>query len=234
MKIIVRSECMDSTFYRVLFELAKEVGTGELLNLLYDLVSLKNLSLEKEIIFEGKHRSLSLISRNKKVVDYLRKHKKELEAKNLTDQNIISVVNELVDNPSLLDTYLENARLLEKYKIEKIKIVSKKYEDIFHININQEIYYNKSNKIIAIRKYYTDGEIECIRVEEGYDYKEMNCALKGEVSTSWILHTENHENGMQFRSIYITGFDFNPEKLPTEEELQSYELPSSLKLKLTK
>lgn len=234
MNIEIHSDYMDSTYYRILFELIKELGIDAIQNLLNDLKELEKESLGEDAILQGKHRTLSLINRNKKVVEYLRKHKKELEGKDLLHPYVRSVINELVHNPDLLDTYLENAKLLEKYKIGIIEIVSKMHDGLFFVNINTGIYYNKANEITNIIKYYTDGEIEYLHMrEEYYNYKEVKSTLKG-VPTSWILRTENHADGRQFRYIYITGFDFNPEKFPTEEELQSYELPSELKLQLKK
>ena len=105
MEIKLSEKKLDSTHFRILFELAKKEGPEVLQKLLKDLEILKRKSLEYNAIFEGKHYTLSLTSRNKGVISYLREHKKELVGLNFLNEIETASIDEIVDNPDLLDTY---------------------------------------------------------------------------------------------------------------------------------
>lgn len=236
MNIKLQTENLNSTYYRILFELAKEEGVESLKNLLYDLIDLESRPLGQEAILKSKHRTISLINRNKKAVAYLRKYRDELEGYNLLNPRILSIINKIIQNPSLLDTYLKNARILEKYRIGRIDIFSHK-SALTDLKIRMEIYINEAKKITDIIKYYTDGEFEdrlMVTPLDSFNCQEVHTRLNTDVPATWILRTENHADGRQYRQIFITGFDFDSSKLPTEEELQSYNLPSTLKLQIKK
>ncbi len=234
MEIKLSEKQLDSTYFRVLFELAKKEGPESLQKLLKDLEMLKGNSLEYDAIFKGRHYTLSLTTKNKGVISYLRERKKELVGLNLLNESVTASINELVDNPGLLDTYLETAKYLEDYRIGHINCMP---ECLDTLNITSRAFYDKEGKINCITKHYTDGSIIYSPVGEPqglFRQQIIPCILDGSVPTTWVLRTENSDSGWQYRTIYLENFAFDTTKLPTEEEVQSYDLPPSLKLYLGK
>lgn len=234
MEVKLPEKQLDSTRFRVLFELAKEEGPEALQRLLDDLQIIEGSSLGYTAIFRGKHPTLSLTSKNKKVISYLREHKNELVGLKLLQESVTTSVKELVSNPNLLDTYLENARLLESYRIGNIDILPS-HLDL--LNINSRAFYDKEGRIIDITKHYTDGKINYFPLSEPqgrYRQQMILCRIDESTPTTWVLKTENCESGWQYRAISIKDFSLDTSKLPSEEELQSYDFAPSLKLYLGK
>lgn len=235
MEIKLQTEQLESTHFRILFELAKQEGPESLQNLLKDLEKLESLKLlGHTAIFTGKHPTLSLISRNKSAIKFLRERKNELIGINFLNFNIISAVNQLTKNPSLLDIYLENSRLLESYKIGNINMASTE-SGLYEFDTPLELFRDKKRRIEEIVKYYTDGEFICYPLAYSRQltkktYELYKPELNREIPATWILRTINRSTGNQYRTIYLESLTFDKTKLPTEEELQSYELPSYLKL----
>lgn len=235
MEIKLPTKQLNSTRFRVLFELAKEEGPEALQKLLSELKMIERQhSLGHEAIFRGEHSTLSLTRRNKSVIAYLREHKNELTGIYLLSDDINSAITSLVENPSLLDTYIETARTLESYRVGNINVLS---NNVNGVNIKSQVFYNKDGQIIHITKHYTDGFIIYLPLEEPqerYNRQIINCDLDTSVSTTWVLRTENTDTGWQYRTISIKDFAIDTSKLPSEEEIQSYDFPPSLKLYLGK
>lgn len=233
MEIKLPEKKLDSTYFRVLFELAKKESPEALQNLLRDLKELERMSLGHTAIFKGTHPTLSLTSKNKSTIKFLRERKKELEGLNLLRFDVADSVNQLVGNPSLLDTYLENARLLESYRIGNVKLPETE-SGLYGFNTPVSIYKDLKGTIEEIVKYYTDGEFKYTVYPASKKvgkiiYEAYSADLSREVPATWVLGTENRSTGYQYRTIYIENFAFDTTKLPTEEELQSYDFPLSLK-----
>ena len=220
MKIKLQEKKLDSTYFRVLFELAKKESPEALQNLLRDLKKLERMSLGHTAIFKGTHPTLSLTSKNKSTINLLR-------------FDVANSVNQLVGNPSLIDTYLENARLLESYRIGNVKLPETE-SGLYGFNTPVSIYKDLKGTIEEIVKYYTDGEFKYTVYPASKKvgkiiYEAYSADLSREVPATWVLGIENRSTGYQYRTIYIENFAFDTTKLPTEEELQSYDFPLSLK-----
>lgn len=98
-----------------------------------------------------------------------------------------------------------------------------------------EIFRNEKDKIINISKYYTDGQIRLMGQEQEknklFHYSVIPFSVNSGEGMSFLLRAENNENGYQHRVIQIRDFGFDGTKIPTEEEIQSYEIPKEYILK---
>lgn len=131
-----------------------------------------------------------------------------------------------------LNLFIENTRKLEELNIEDISVsdpssICKEYFC--------RIYRDKQNseKIITITKYYTDGLIDFLSPEiiTNQRYKASSISFMISQPATFVLDCQNREQDRLYRGIQITGFDFNSEYLPSEEELKRYEIPETLILK---
>lgn len=174
----------------------------------------------------GKNDLIKINRRNRDIVKYIREHKKDMKRLRFTDKNVLTELNSLQEDNTLIELYLENARKLEDLKVSDIAFV-----DFFDIESYCGIYRNDEGQIIRIQKTYTDGEIDEVFEEEVKDklfnYSKIPYRLNRK-GTTFSLRAENTENGYSIRQIEINGFGFNGDKLPTEEEISSYEIPMQL------
>lgn len=229
---IKTDEKLESTGYRCLFEYVRKEGIEPLMSLIDDVrkVPSKNILIQQAVI-NGKNDLLALVKKNQDVIHYLREHEKELELLSLTNKKLYQTLHELSSNISLLDLYLENAKRLEELKVSEIEFVTFSEFDRYHI----EIMRTERGDIKFIKKYYTDGKIK----PNGQEQVMIQCFRASEIpflialedGISFILSTDNRENGYQYRNIQIRDFGFDGTKLPTEAEIQSYEIPKQYILK---
>ncbi len=228
---IITSENLESTGYRCLFECVQQEGIEQVMRFIQDIHKIsfqKEIMLRQAIVY-GRNDLLGLIKSNLDVVKYLRQHEKDLKKFNFSSKDLLNTLTNLSKNISLLELYLDNAKKLEELKISEI-IFSK-----FPVCNTYKcgIYRNNQGNIIGIDKYYTDGQIDSVGLErvedEVFRYSEIPFQVYNQnKAESFVLMANNGENGYQYRQIEITDFGFNSSKLPTEEEIRSYEIPKSL------
>jgi len=120
-----------------------------------------------------------------------------------------------------------NIKRLEELKVESIIL-----SNFLHFNFETcEIYRDAAGKIITINKGYSDGQISDIKdenlISKYFNYSEIKYMVCYDKAT-FSLEANNCENGQQYRTIRIENFGFDGSKLPTEEELSSYEIPKQL------
>lgn len=235
-----KSEFLESRIYRILFEYIKgnKEGVHKLLGLMEDIYALpKKGLLVCKILANGENQLEDLVNKNKDVITYLREYdeqyKVSLMAKLILNDDVLNTLKEIKENEGLIDTYLENAKSLEELKVASIifKQISNKY---YHYYC--EVKKRNDYELKHIRKCYTDGNIvRELTLEEathfdwahqGYNTFYFN--LEDASACTFLLTCENEENGRQKRKIEIPNFGFNGSKLPTEEELSSYEIPKEL------
>lgn len=222
------SEDLESRAYRCLFEYVKKEGVEPALAFFKDIddfYSDKNTLLRRSILF-GKNDLIKINRRNRDIVKYIREHQKEMNRLCLTDKNILVELTSLQENSSLIDLYLENAKRLEDLKVLDIAFV-----DFFDSETYCEVYRDKDGQIIRIQKKYTDGKIsevfEEILKDKLFNYSKIPYRLNRS-ETTFSLSAENTEQGHSIRQIEIKDFGFNGDKLPTEEEISSYDIPLQL------
>lgn len=235
---IMTSDFLESTAYRCLFEYAKKEGIAPIFELIQDVKNLPCKSmLILQTIMEEKNALTMLAEKNKDVIKYFKEHKEELTIISLEDENLYNTVNALLNNNGLLDLYLDNAKKLEELKIKEIEFV----KDLNSITPNGQRYYcefwtSNRKEIKEIHKFYTDGKVfPRLTEEQAYDFKwfqdgynKIPFSITNERETSFVLKTENGANFRQDRKIEIIDFGFDGSKLPTVEEVQSYEIPREL------
>lgn len=181
----------------------------------------------------GRESSLNgLAKRNQSVIRYLREHEEELVKFSLSNNHVFKSLTELANDISLLNLYLENANKLVELKVEEIKFVEYVVNDGYYC----EFYPINKNKLKYIYKCYTDGKVYPRLTEEqatNFDwchtgYNQVPFTITNELEPSFVLKIKNNENLHQYSSIEIMNFGFDGSKLPTEEEIQSYEIPKKL------
>ncbi len=228
------SKELESASYRCLFEGIKSKEIGSFLSLVKDIHDIYSREiLIFQTLFCRENVLDTLRVNHSKILEYFRDHNEELRYLNFANENVLNVLENLKNDISPLDLYIENAKKLESLKINKIQ-----FESFWPFNKgNCPICRDKEGKIISISKYYTDGEIVSSGDEIitnsmlSYSYSKINFSIHNE---SFILMAQNGEYLPQYRSIYINNFGFDGSKLPLEEELQSYEIPNELIRKRSK
>lgn len=229
----VSAEKSVSAGYRCLFELVKEEGIEPVMNFALDVMKIPSRAdLIKQATMYGKNDLLALVKRNQDIIKYVREHKEEFSSINFGNEYLIQTLSELSNNITLLTTYLENARKLEDLKITRIHL----NDDLNFFAYQCVILRNKeTKKIIYIEKYYTDAVIMPAIETPIKDTVRCHCSVIpiiniNDNNATFVLRALN-AGGTQSRSIHIKNFGFDNTKLPTEEELQSYEIPKSYVLK---
>ena len=220
------SEELESTVYRCLFEYIKQNGIESVFGLAQDIQSLPNreILVQQTILFDERNDLIKLAEKHKDVIDYLKKHSKELTKLSFFKEDVLNILQSLSKDISLLDTYLENAKKLEKLKVADISITSSLNNSLY----NCDIFRDANGKIINIKKQYTDGKTSVrkeILENEEFNYSIIPFYL---TDATFMLQAKNSERLYQHRGIQITNFSFDGNSLPTEEEIQSYEIPKRL------
>lgn len=226
MKSIQTSNELESTSYKCLFEGIKENGVEPFLKLVQDMHNIsRNETLIKQTLFSSTNDLVRFKKNHREIIKYFKSHKEELACFSVTNENILMTLLCLSQDNSLLDLYLENARRLEELKVSTINFqhFQNPYTDTCRI------YRNKQGQIIHITKYYTDGQIvsdgQEILIDSLFNNSIIPFSINLENKMTFVLRAENSENSYQFRNITIENFGFDSAKLPSEEELQSYEIP---------
>ena len=216
-------EQLESTGYRCLFECVKQEGIEPVLGLVQDINDLPGKEiLIRQTIMEKRNDLARLTRKNKDVIRYLKEHKEEIRRLSLEKEDVLNILKSLYANSALLDVYLENARRLEALKVSDVKFVSA-FDGDYHCGI----YRDTDGNIINIKKYYTDGNIiagEELLKDELFNYSIIPFCIS---NSTFLLTASNSENFHQYSGIQITDFAFDGSKLPTEEEIQKYEIPKT-------
>lgn len=236
MNKVITSETLESTGYRCLFECVKQEGIEPIFNYVNDV---RLIPSQKTLICQtsfGKENALiTLAKKNKDIIKYLQEHESELTTLSFTDENVYNTLTNLLKDFSLVNLYLDNACRLEELKVEKIEFV----KDLNSLPKSVHRSYCRiiplGNEEIFLSKYYTDGKVEPKFSEEQankYKFPAPFCQIPFYISResepSFVLNTEKDGELNQHRTIEIINFGFDGSKLPTEEEVQSYDIPKSL------
>ncbi len=223
---IITSEQLISTGYRFLFETIKKKGIGPVLDFVQDMEKLpKKTTLLRQTILGEENDLIKLKRKHNDMFEYLREHKGELYF-NLPIEKVSEMLVNVANNDNLLELYLENARKLEELKVSLIEFCT-----FFDYWYQCDIYRNDNGQIIVIDKRYNDGEITKVEDEVFQKaYCNYSCIsyMVNTTNMSFSFQAQNNEHGYQYRYITIKDFGFDASKLPTEEEIQSYEIPKQL------
>ena len=243
-------EYLQSTGYRCLFECAKQEGIESLWGLVQDIKKLPSPEiLLVPTIMENAKTLAKLSKKNKKVIRYLKEHAEELRKFSLYRPGVVGILESLYQDSALLDTYLKNAKRLEALGVSKVDVVSsldsyynkccfykgRYFEEkmaLFGLIFRR---FSERNAIIDIEKYYTDGTINAGTIctenlavspyDDYYRYYEIPFSV-GDATFVLGVHSSGYHLGPCFQSeIKILDFGFDGSKLPTEEEIQKYEIP---------
>lgn len=225
---IKKQNKLQSTGYRSLFEYVEKEGVEPALNLVKDINNLPDKEiLIKQTIMGERNALVDLSKKHKDIIKYLKENKDGFSTLNLQEDKVLNILNNLSNNITLLQKYLENARKLEELNVFKVDFIP--LFDFVQFDYWCSIYRDENGNIIHINKYYSDGIIEPgkeILKDKLFNYSEI--PLNGVSNATFLLGCENTEAFYQFRRIIIKDFDFDGSKLPSEEELQRYEIPKQL------
>lgn len=212
----------ESKGYRLLFEFIERYGIEQILNFFKELNDYTYLNAK---IIDRLCNNSNLPESNKSLVKYLILHKKDLER--IYIKSLKQFVHDLKCNPHIITTYIENARKLERLKISEIDLVS---ESSLLKRTYYCSYYKDKGKLTSLYKSYTDGTI--VTRDRVITSSQGTVKFKIEKEPTFLLNCDIRNNHWlpYFRHIQITSFDFNSKYLPTEEELNSHDIPSILKL----
>ena len=241
------SDYLESSIYRILFEYinSDEKVVHQLIGLMQSIYALPNREfLIYQMIADRRNRLDELMEKNKEVIDCFRwdeigQYKSSLITKLIMNDDVLRILKEIRDDKQLIDIYLKNAKRLEALKVDKIVFCDlKKLMKEFH-HYYCEIKKRNDRELRHVRKCYTDGVVKRVLTKEeatcfdwchvGYNFIPFDIFDSKEAHDfSFVLTCENEENGRQKRSIEIANFAFDGSRLPTEEEISSYELPKEL------
>lgn len=220
---------LESSGYRCLFECTEQEGIEPVIQFINDshnFVDKTNVIFKNAILY-GHHDSLSLTRKNLDIVKFIREHINDFKSFNFAGQNVLDTFSKISEDPKVLKLYLENARILEELKVDLISFSDFKLYNTYDC----DIYRDSQGEITYINKYYTDGKIiilgEEIEKDKFLNASEINFTVEDN-TMSFLLNALNTERGYSFRNIKVRDFGFDGSKLPSEEELRSYEIPKSL------
>ena len=217
---MIITEYKESTGYKRIFECAKNEGIEETLNLFNQMEELKRLDLLTSAVIGGIHHTLSLVKTNKRVIQFLREYKRDIRSI-ISNHDIITNALKLAsDNPALLASYIENMRMLEELKVDRVEIT--KLRELLNRYYYFEICRISQKHAKVTRKYYTDGKFDFDDekvVLDGCEARWLFELSSGPKNTPTFLLSVDRTSKLENRIIEITGFDFNRKYLPTEEEL---------------
>lgn len=229
MEIVWVNDSIDSTGYRSLFQCVKENGIDKVVDFVDEI---NGRSFSKEILLRrailyGKNNLLSLVKQNKDIIEYFREHEGDFSTFKITDNNVLDVLIILRENISYLDLYLENAKRLENLGVAKIK-----FENLCPVTVHDcRLYKNKDGEVTFIQKSYTDGKMLYVgdEVLDSEKYRSSYIPYKmGNEGATFYLTVQNTEHSQQYSWISINDFGFRGDKLPSKEEIESYEIPRQL------
>lgn len=239
----ITSDFLESSVYRVIFEYLKYTkNLDQVLGLVNDIYALPNRNLLIYQIISIKKNSLDLFwERNKSVLKSLEEYdldvyRSSFLCKLIMNDDILKILNQLRDNISLLDLYLENAKRIESLKVERIVFgdLKKLMKEFQHYYC--EVKKQNDRELKSIRKCYTDGRVRPVLTGEearcfnwchnGYNFIPFD--IFDNQDFSFVLTCENEGNGRQRRTIEIENFAFDASKLPTEDDIRSYKLSKEL------
>lgn len=222
------AKTFDSITYRKMLEFIEKEGTEPFEKFIEEVAGINEKTLIERAVIQGNQPLMGLIQRNKVVVEFLRQLQN-----NFLASRVRRFVVKTSNNMDKLDEYIENAKRLEELKVCRITFTDFMGGIVPGLSTT-EIWSDKSGKITTIRKNYTDGTMIYNPLAYREEYKEYAFDIfpndRVENSPTFLLQTENHADGKQFRYAAIEDFGFNGQELPTEEELRSYEEPKTLQL----
>ncbi len=226
------NERLESTGYRCLLEGVEQYGIL-MFRFIEDyrhILSKKNTLLQQAVLY-GRNDLLSLVKNNRSVIGYLREHEKELTDFNFASEVVWDMIHSLQMDVSNLELYLENIKKLEELAIDKISVGKFPLMDTYECGI----YRNSQGEIISITKCYTDAIIQTVGSEytvsktRNHSYSKFSCYINNrEDAQTFSLDVTNTEDHHQYSEIFIRDFGFDGSKLPTKEDLESYEIPKFL------
>lgn len=222
---------LESRGYRSLFECVEKEGIHHVLNLFNDIQKLPKKEILAQQAIMGKETAFTVLAKNNKdVIKYIKERGEEFAALDFSDENILNTLVKLYDI-NLLELFLENARRLEKLRVERIRFTDIRKEE-YEYHYHCDYWLSEKNTIERINKCFTDGEV-CPRLTEeevtNYSFKSIpfNINIINNQPFTFVLKTKDCGDS-QYREIDIMDFSFDGSKLPTEEEIQSREIPKSL------
>lgn len=226
MKVKVYDEALQSTEYRKLFDFINTEGFEPFWDFKEDMRDLKQRDLVQEAVVMGVHPTISLTRKHKDVIEFLRGVNRINLPHFLTDPAFDDFLAEL--DLKKLETYYENACLLEELKVGSIMLLPR---DTSHLSVETAVLYDQ-NGITYISKGYSDGDISYAYDQKRSDYHldlyKTSVSFERNVA-GFVLKADNDAvSGNQFRSAYIKNFDFDPYCLPGSGELSKMDVPYSL------
>ncbi|MCI5789786.1 MAG: hypothetical protein MR031_03735 [Tenericutes bacterium] len=225
MRVKINEEYLQSREYRKLFEFIQREGVEPLLDFYCDMKQLEEANLIQMAVMDGTHPTLSLIKKYKPVVEFLKTVDRVNLPTFLHDPFFREFLADL--DQSQVDTYLENARFLEDFKVSGIKIFPSSVEKLV---FDSEVYYKKG-QIAEVFKCYSDGDIDYsyVKNESMAGFPDVyRASVTFKKKQGILLLTHNYEGGSQLRSAYVSNFDFDPLDLPESSEISSYDVPYQL------
>ena len=181
-------------------------------------------------VIKREENSLALLANKNKDILKSLNDKSELSPLNYRNRNIYNTIVKLLKDISLLDLYLANAKELEYLQVGTIEFV----DSLKSFDSNGDKYYckfrtdNNGKNLQFITKYYTDADVIPRPLIRRNTRNFNNILFTFSGKASFVLKTSNPINYYRDRKIEIIDFGFDGSKLPTKEELESYEIPRAL------
>lgn len=204
----------------------------------------KSSLIQKQLLNEQVSRNM--YEKNKKIINYLKEINLNIP---IFEPEFINFIYEIKQNLSKIDIYLDNIMLLKELEINNINLYDKKNYFLFDIRSDEEIinsykinnkwYYIKETVPKNIRKIYTDGEISFSNknvfgegtIESPYfiygGY--YNTYSVDVLKNNWVLEINNQNNIIKSNMYLKESFNFDKNRIPTKEEINSLQIPDSIR-----
>lgn len=210
---------METSIYLDILNYVKKSNSSKLLTYINTIMNYPKIQIINDITNGNIN---DFYNEFKEEINFIKKYNNE-ECE-IYSKSFIAFLKESLDGK--LDEYIRKLKILQELEINKIILSSyNKFSANFKIKNLDDL-----DNQVFLTKTYSDGNLCTAYPIVNYNIsKKHNNWFGGYYNNSatYVVQVENFGDGTILKTLYINDFNFNIEKIPTKEELESYRFPIS-------